>query len=79
MKTKNPPAFARAMSQYDTGAFEEHQVGMTLRDYFAAAALQGLMASDTDGRWSPDEAARWAHLVADAMLTQRLLPKEKAS
>jgi hypothetical protein len=46
--------------------------GMTLRDYFAAKAMQGF-ASDPDWRAeSPNaETARAAYMVADAMLKAR--------
>lgn len=43
--------------------------GMTLRDYFAAAALQGLITSMQDG--TPVFTARLAYDYADAMITQR--------
>ena len=44
--------------------------GMTLRDYFAAAALTGyLAASHTDGE--PEEFANVAYIIADAMLKAR--------
>jgi len=48
--------------------------GMTLRDYFAAKAMQGLFASDTsdwnqEGEWG--ERARTAYEMADAMLKAR--------
>jgi hypothetical protein len=44
--------------------------GMTLRDYFAAKALQGLLAcSEADG--TNDDFARWAYKYADAMLEAR--------
>lgn len=43
-------------------------VGMTLRDYFAAAALTGLVAGD-DRTFR--ESARAAYIVADAMLAER--------
>ena len=46
--------------------------GMELRDYFAAAAMQGLLAGATDGRhpnvW---ELARDAYKVAEAMMLVR--------
>ena len=46
------------------------QSGMTLRDYFAAAALTGSLASShTDGE--PDEFARTAYILADEMLKAR--------
>jgi hypothetical protein len=49
--------------------------GMTLRDYFAAKAMQGLIASPrgtTDGRDGTDTYyAKCAYLVADAMMKAR--------
>ena len=53
--------------------------GMYLRDYFAAAALQGLLANnamiDTTTPYSAEWAAEFSHQCADAMLAAR---KEKA-
>ena len=46
------------------------QHGMTLRDYFAAAALQGRLADHTADLY-PDERARDAYELADAMLEAR--------
>jgi len=46
------------------------QAGMTLRDYFAAAALQGLLA-DNGGGGSWDIDALNAFKAADAMLKAR--------
>ena len=46
--------------------------GMTLRDYFAAKAMQGLLAGLTPTTvWSQDEVAETAYNVADAMLRAR--------
>jgi hypothetical protein len=48
--------------------------GMTMRDYFAAAALTGLMsAHNSNGEWTFDtaNAAKAAYRVADAMLKAR--------
>jgi hypothetical protein len=48
----------------------EHPVeGLTLRDYFAAAAMQGIMASGS-GAMVRDHAAL-AYALADAMLAER--------
>jgi hypothetical protein len=44
--------------------------GMTLRDYFAAKALQGLL-SDTTVRSTPEEFAANSYMVADAMMKAR--------
>jgi hypothetical protein len=47
----------------------------TLRDYFAAKAMQGILiaASTNPGCWTGDEKARaaYAYMVADAMLEER--------
>ena len=46
--------------------------GMTLRDYFAAKAMQGAIASSSDKLdFGPDLGAAWAYQVADAMLAAR--------
>jgi hypothetical protein len=46
--------------------------GMTLRDYFAAKAMQGLLAGITPTTvWSHDEAAETAYNVAASMLKAR--------
>lgn len=47
--------------------------GMTLRDYFAAAALQGMLAAD-DRVGCEDDHARYSYLHADAMLRARNKP-----
>jgi hypothetical protein len=46
--------------------------GMTLRDYFAAAALQGMVASTVSSAVFPISIiAEMAYQYADAMLAQR--------
>ena len=47
--------------------------GMTLRDYFAAKAMQGMLAGTLtpEAIWSQDEVAETAYNVADAMLKAR--------
>jgi hypothetical protein len=70
----NTPAFPTSnwtqMAPHSNGYNE----GMTLRDYFAAKAMQGLFASDTkdwnqQGEWG--ERARTAYEMADAMMKAR--------
>ena len=52
--------------------------GMTIRDYFAAKAMQSLLHSWTvnqkdDGEWAGDEhLAKESYFIADAMLKERL-------
>ena len=47
--------------------------GMTLRDYFAAKAMQGLLelAPQDKQQWSNDLTAETAYAMADAMLRAR--------
>ena len=45
--------------------------GMTLRDYFAAAALQGLMAQFDPENELEHHIAKWSYKAADAMLKAR--------
>jgi hypothetical protein len=51
---------------------ETNSRGMTLRDYFAAKAMQGLIASNDDGAGDRiDDVPRYAYLIADSMLKAR--------
>ena len=59
----NPPAFPTD--------FHYNYQGMTLRDYFAAKAMQGICANSDLGGWSPSIIAREAYAVADAMMKAR--------
>ncbi len=62
---KEPAAFPIVVDGYV-------QEGMTLRDYFAAKTLQGLMAnSETNITWGVNENAKYAYQQADAMLKAR--------
>ena len=53
---------------FPTPAGTQHNDGMTLRDYFAAAALQGNLIEPTV---SNDQVAKYAYSLADAMLKAR--------
>ncbi len=44
---------------------------MTLRDYFAAKAMQGMIANGQTLDADPEEYAKWAYAQADAMLVER--------
>jgi len=46
------------------------QQGMDLRDYFAAKAMQGMMADHTRDNY-PEEIAERAYKIADAMIKAR--------
>lgn len=65
------PAFPRPFHETVDGNFSIAQTGMTLRDYFAAKALQGLLAADAECGFKPDTASEYAYRFADAMLAAR--------
>jgi hypothetical protein len=48
-----------------------NQDGMTLRDYFAAKAIPGLLAAELVGEYSNEHVADIAYRIADAMLKAR--------
>ena len=66
----NTPAMPIELAGF--GRFEpEAHVGLTKREMFAMAAMQGLLASLTpDDSFSPSELARAAVLNADALLAE---------
>ena len=45
--------------------------GMTLRDYFAAKAMQAFYSRPESDDWLPDEVAADAYRIANAMLKAR--------
>ena len=59
------PAFPVQLAEYRVND------GMTLRDYFAAKAIQGLLAGYTKGVPPADITAAAAYSYADAMLKAR--------
>lgn len=67
------PAFPRPASTDDTfSARCSSQTGMTLRDYFAAKALQGLLAGRPDADCEVEGYCHDAYQHADAMLVERI-------
>jgi hypothetical protein len=60
---KNIPAFPNNFT------IEKYQ-GLTIRDYFAAKALQGLLASEVND--SMQEFISRSYKIADAMMEERL-------
>lgn len=50
------------------------QQGMTLRDYFAAAALQGFCANQ---HWNPTQSVHFANLAEDAFIAADAMLKER--
>jgi hypothetical protein len=50
-------------------------MGMTLRDYFAAKAMAAMLSlEDVHLNYGESELARWSYDQADAMLRQRMVP-----
>ena len=66
MAIKHTAAFPWSV---DDGERIKGEKGMTLRDYFAAKALQGLIS--TEGAGSAERYAEIAYKLADAMLKAR--------
>ena len=67
-KDNGGPAFPFVVED-GTGSYT-HYTGLTLRDYFAAKALQGMWANGNI-RGSGEELVHWAYAAADAMLAER--------
>ena len=75
-KPKNPNAFPIALKD-NNNPFNSDAKGMTLRDYFAAKAMQGYIStfSNEDPCCNVDDLkediSEMSYKVADAMLNQR--------
>lgn len=54
-----------------TGHSSLNSSGMTLRDYFAAKAMQGVYANPELSGLTAEHTATWAYAGADAMLAER--------
>lgn len=61
----NIPAFPQPINPGEQGR------GMTLRDYFAGRAMQGMLCENSGIRYPTDELANFAYAVADAMMKER--------
>jgi hypothetical protein len=67
----NPPAFP---SSIDNGETVKYMLGMSMRDYFAARAMQGLMSRVWGDMPAEELFNIWAtssYALADAMLKAR--------
>jgi hypothetical protein len=51
--------------------YPDESLGMDLRDYFAAKAIQGLLSTVKDEEWQYDDVAAIAYDMADAMMEAR--------
>lgn len=82
-ETPNPPAYPKVTEYYPAPPHrpnhlevrEFSQAGMTLRDFFAAQCITGMLAPRADEpameRGSAQETAERAYHLADAMLSAR--------
>jgi hypothetical protein len=61
----NPPAFPQPINPGEQGR------GMTLRDYFAAKAMTGLLTAEIVGEYTNEHIASISFLIADAMMKAR--------
>lgn len=62
-----PDAARARFGETESDAF----MGMTLRDYFAAKAMQTVLAADVKSAYSVIGVAAEAYSIADAMLEER--------
>ncbi len=63
------PAFPRPCGE-NPDDYNDDQRGMTMRDYFAAAALTGMLANSAK-EYTFENAAQSAYLMADMMIKAR--------
>jgi hypothetical protein len=67
---KNPPAFP--LHNHGTQTLGLHITGMTLRDYFAAKAMQAILTHPESNPETPAPIfAKVSYVMADAMLKAR--------
>ncbi len=64
------PAFPTE-NEGQTGPHNYHYSGMSLRDYFAAKAMQGYISNANDFVDMENEIGKWSYEVADTMLKAR--------
>lgn len=53
------------------GGYSELKSGMTLRDYFAAKAMQSIISVDYGSTLDASAWAKYSYAIADSMLKQR--------
>jgi len=73
MNNTNQPesAFPSTFKSLHPEEQQVHRWGMTLRDYFAAKAMQSLIVAYKDDHSVSDEISKRAYYYADAMLKAR--------
>ncbi len=68
---KHESAFPQSNDRVIASLSIERSQGMTLRDYFAAKAMTGLLTAEIVGEYSNEHVAEIAYRIADAMLKAR--------
>ena len=69
-KPDNPDAFP-VDGMYAGESLAKGNSGMTLRDYFAAKAMEGVHSIEESSKWGIPTIARYSYQLADEMLKQR--------
>jgi hypothetical protein len=67
----NPPAFPNSGATIPSSLDYQDFQGMTLRDYFAAKAMTGLLTAEIVGEYTNEHIANISFLIADAMMKVR--------
>jgi hypothetical protein len=67
----NSPAFPTSNWQKTVPMSNGYNEGMTLRDYFAAKAMTGLLTAELVGEYSNEHVAEISYRIADAMMKAR--------
>lgn len=85
-KPQNPSAFPSKLIDHQESAMQSRTVyngqeeGMTLRDYFAAKAMQGTLSTSNmeypNSKKELESLCEISYTIADAMLKQRELTEE---
>lgn len=65
------PAFPLYVPTQQAGDNSEVILGLSLRDYFAAKAMQGILANHQTYSLKDDTIAMYAFNIADAMIKER--------
>ncbi len=73
---KDEPAFPCQREGVNNEASIVYYSGMTLRDYFASKAMNGLISMGGN-QGTPQECAKYAYEYADAMLEERTKDEPK--
>jgi hypothetical protein len=70
MSRANEPAYPVPATEHTPPVY-----GLTIREYFAAMAMQGLLAgADVRERWDPHPLANQSVLCADALIAELAKP-----